>query len=243
MERITKIIIALTIGMTAISVSRLFYYLPNLFFPLFFVIIGYVLYKEMLRHRQIRIHPIIAEHAIPWIVVISIALLFEGHGMNYGANIISHYLQGAGETLKSVVFFYDEVLSHKLMFAGLFSLFAAGMLLQISRPFSFKMHKDDEVILGVCGILFGLGLAASLLEGQSPYIGLGAAIIFLPVLLFHHQKHSLKIVIRKYPLNYFLALICLTILVFFALYFSHYGSFIEPSEILCKMGYSSTCVY
>ncbi|MFH0869284.1 MAG: hypothetical protein V1839_03590 [archaeon] len=245
MERITKIIIALTIGIMTLIVLRIFYYIyySNLFLPVFLVIMGYILYKEMLRHRQTRFYSKIIEHVIPWIIIISIALFFEGHGMNHSANDISFHLQGASESLKSLVYFYDEFLSHKLIYLGLFGLFLAGILLQISRPFSFKMHRDDEVALGICGVLYGLGLGASLLEGQSPYIGIFAAAIFIPALLLHHQKHTLKVVIRRYPLNYFLALTCITILVLFAIYHFCFGSFAEPSAIICAKGYLQACVY
>ena len=197
----------------------------------------------MIRHKQIKIHPAIAEHLIPWIIIISIALFFVGQGMNYSANDISFELQGASQTLKNLVYFYDEVFSHKLIYAGLFGLFLAGILLQISRPFKLKMHADDEITLGVCGILYGLGLGASLIEGSSAYIGLAASIIFIPALILHHKKHTLKVVIRHYTLNYFLALACITILVFFALYYAHYGSFIEISKLICAKGYASACVY
>lgn len=246
MERITKILIVLTFGMSILAILRLFpgiFYTSSLAFPVFFVIIGYILYKEMIRHRQIKIHPAIVQHIIPWLIVISVALLFEGHGMNYSANDIGYYVQGASAHLKSLVYFYDEILSHKILFTGLFGLFFAGALLQISRPFSFKMHKDDEAALGICGVLYGLGLGAALIEGQSPYVGLIAAAIFIPALLFHHQKHSLKLVIRKYPLNYFLALTCITIVILLAGYYMHFGSFVEPSKLLCNWGYIHCLAY
>ncbi len=245
MERITKILIVLTAGMTFFAAFRIIFniYYSNLLLPVFFMVMGYVLYKEMIRHKQIKIHPAIVEHAIPWIIIISIALFFEGHGLNHSANYIGYFIdKSTSATLKSVIYFYDEILSHKILFSGLFGLFAAGMLLQISRPFSFKMHKDDETALGICGILYGLGLGTSLLEGQSPYIGIIASAIFVPALIFHHQKHTLKVVIRKYPLNYFLALTCITILILFAVYYAYFGSFIEPSTVLCNWGYH-TCVY
>ena len=245
MERLTKILVGLTAGMTFLIALRIFLriYESYLLFPIFFVVIGYILYKEMIRHKQIKIHPAIVEHIIPWIIIISIALFFVGQGMNFSANDISFELQGASQTLKNLVYFYDEVFSHKMMYIGLFGLFLAGILLQISRPFKLKMHADDEIALGVCGVLYGLGLGTSLIEGNSAYAGLIASIIFIPALILHHQKHALKVVIRHYPLNYFLALTCITILMFFALYYIYYGSFIELSDIICAKGYTSACVY
>ena len=245
MERITKIIAGLTAGMMFLVVLRIFFhiYISSFILPVFFVVKGYAIYNELIKHKQVKIHPAIVKHLIPWIIIISIALFFEGQGMNYGANDISFSLQGASSALKSLVYFYDEVLSHQLIFVGLFGMFLAGILLQISRPFSFKMHKIDEILLGISGVLYGLGVGTSLIEGNSPYIGIIASIIFIPALILHHQKHTLKVVIRHYPLNYFLALTCITILVFFALYFMHYGAFTEPSAIVCAKGYAGACVY
>jgi len=244
MEKITKLLILLTIGFAAIILSRLFYFYPNLLLPFWFTIIGYLIYKEMIKHKQKKgIHPLILTHIVPWIMIIGIVLLYEGHGINFSANMISHFLSNANQELISIVYHLDEILSHILIFAGLFTLFFAGAILQINRPFSLKMGKSDELALGVSGVLFGLGLGTALLESNIAVPGLIMSLAFLPGLLLRHWKHKLHIVIRKYPLNYYIAIILATTIILLLIYYFAYGGFLPPSEILCGKGYESACTY
>ncbi|MEM3085742.1 MAG: hypothetical protein QXO51_08155 [Halobacteria archaeon] len=138
--------------------------------------------------------------ALKWLALLSFALFFTGFGIHAAANDVHNamdrllgFAKGHGHELPepvagySTAHFYDEVLGHKMAYAGLAGLFAAGLWLQFLRP--QKLDPDEARGVWLLAPVFGFGFAFILLEGQTALEGLVVA-LFGPPALWEAQRRS-----------------------------------------------------
>lgn len=118
---------------------------------------------------------------------------------------------------KLVAYFFDETLSHKILYGAFVGAFVSMAFLQ------YVYEKDEEeplistIIILILGVLGGIGFGISLFGGQAAFEFLIVAVIILvSLLIFSYVK--LKLNFQKVPMILFtlgfLAAISLTVLIF-----------------------------
>ncbi len=128
--------------------------------------------------------------ALKGLALLSFALFFEGHGFHAAANDIHNAMDRTGLASGPVfdlAYFHDEILGHKLTYAGLAGLFAAGLWLQFLRP--QKLDPEEARGVWLWTPFFGFGFAFILLEGQTALEGLVTAPLFA-LALWEAQRRS-----------------------------------------------------
>ncbi len=156
---------------------------------------------------------------LKWSYMLSYALFFEGHGLHWAANSIDVY---TGEAIW-VAYMLDEVISHKVMFAGMFLMVALGGLSE------FWMESRGRLLPSMVGGVF-MGFSASLMyiEGQSAPEFLAASILY--VLLTYTIKAIKGRSLRSMPFLTFSITSMGSSAFFMLLYLAVFGSFIQPSQ-------------
>jgi hypothetical protein len=102
----------------------------------------------------------------------------HGDGYHLAANAIHRYEADlATQTVKDVVYFYDEELGHYYTFTGLMGLHIFWMVRQTQWPFAEPIPGNSgRVALMAFGILHGLVLFITFIEGK---FGIPALVFFL----------------------------------------------------------------
>jgi hypothetical protein len=107
-----------------------------------------------------------------------IVIYVHGDGYHLAANAIHRYeADFATQTVKDVVYFYDEELGHYYTYTGLMGLHIFWMVRQTQWPFAEPFPcRSGRVALMVFGVLHGLVLFITFIEGK---FGIPALVFFL----------------------------------------------------------------
>jgi len=165
-------------------------------------------------------------------IAMSFILLFEGHGMHFAANSINNLAEGSivSSNVRDLIYFYDEILSHKILFAGIFNLLVAGNILQYVHRIVEDVSKKEVFFLVFSGFWLGVGLAFSAIEGQAPIESLiASSLIILSVYVIKVKYFSS---LKKMPFLVFTLASSLAIIFVSLSYAAVLGGFIQPSEYL-----------
>lgn len=157
-----------------------------------------------------------------------LSLYFFGtsFGIYYISNLFHNYV-GADDPL---IYFYDEILGHFLMYMSLAIAIYCLIIIQFYYPIKEKMSQNDFISLSILAIPMSLILSYALIEGQSVLLGFLNS-IFSSFLIFYFLQ-SLKQEIHKYPFIYFILVLNIVIFLFLALYGWFYGGWPQPSSFL-----------
>lgn len=198
-----------------------------------FVVLFYNLYRALKPAGPLPL-------ALKGLAILSFALFFEGHGIHAAANDVHNAMDRLMEAARghghappdpvpgySTVYFYDEVLGHKLAYAGLAGLFAAGLWLQFLRP--QKLDREEARLAWLLTPVFGAGFAFILLEGQAAFEGLVAAPLFA-LALWEAQRRSHEAWSRL-PLATVSVGALLWMTLFLLAWRLWFGEFAEPSHV------------
>ena len=155
-----------------------------------------------------------------WGYIFSYMLFFEGHGLHWAANSINVY---TGETLW-VAYFLDEIISHKVMFTGIFLLIALGGLSEL-----YKKNGDNGLMPPLIGgIVMGFSASLMFIEGQSAPEFMAASILY--ILLYLLLRLSRGVTLKEKPFLTFSITSTTFTVIFMLIYLAIFHSFIQPSE-------------
>ena len=163
------------------------------------------------------------------LLYVSVPLLIEGHGIHFAANSIHNAIDRTSGTpleVHQLAYFYDEILSHRLVFTGMLSMLLSASLWDVYRPNRARASRLDALAIVAGGAVAGIAMALALLEGQAPFLGF----VMLPLMAVVGQVgRTCRAPLARHPLWLFgsiAALVSVVTMVFWAI---HYGGFIEPS--------------
>lgn len=166
------------------------------------------------------------------LIVLSFLLLFMGHGIHFAANSIHNLIDQGGAAVSpdifSLVYFYDEILGHKISYSGLFGLIVSGLLLESAHA-PREVSEMEIVAIGGSGLLLGLGLSLAFIEGQSIIELLILAVFIIAGILLRPMK--LKLSFRETPYGTFILISMISMILVSLVYLSVFGGFIQPSEL------------
>lgn len=119
------------------------------------------------------------------IFMLFIFLFLVGLGMRYVANELHVYTSliplvlpytpftivplTFTNNLNYLVYFYDEVLGHKFIYLGIIGFIVAGTILQTQHRYQRIFTRRDYALYAFLGLLFGLGIGVSVVEGQAAF--------------------------------------------------------------------------
>ena len=168
--------------------------------------------------------------------MISIGLIgvyMYGHSMHLTGNAINTYSTEI-QIYKSIIpadtyaliYFFDEILGHILVFAALFMLL--GLWSFVSDDSDRKVYSS-----AVCGVLFGLSYAVVLIESSQPWFSFVAIVLLIGFSIWKAKvtNQSILYLWEKYTLSRFILSAALAIIVGQLIYLAIFGSFIQPSQI------------
>lgn len=192
------------------------------------------------------------------IFMVFIFIFVGGLGMHYVANELHVYTSLFSlvlpytpftidpltftNNLNYLVYFFDEVLGHKLIFLGIFGFIVMGTILQTKHKYQRIFTRRDYFIYGFLGLLFGLGMGVSTVEGQAAFetIIFSASIIIIMLILLATKKVRLAETNGKtvkstpfYPFSLLFFVGIVIAIIGCALYFGTmpaYPFFIQPSQ-------------
>lgn len=160
------------------------------------------------------------------------AIWMLGHGLHLAANSINNLAESAAfrqtlditrSDLYTLIYFYDEHLSHYLWHAGLVGLAA----LLIYRE--WRAPAGSPVVwwaTGLAAVLYGFTYFCVFLEGQTVLLGLPFAVGAAAVALIGHRRQ-----LAQRPVTAFLALACLLAALLFLGWGLYWGGFPEFSDV------------
>ena len=158
------------------------------------------------------------------------AILFEGHGIHFGANAI-HNIQGEeaiSKTLSDFIYFYDETLGHILFDIGFFGLLGTLFVLELKSTNKESIQKGELVTLLFSALLFGLYVGSSALEGQTAVEVLTYFVLVIVISGFVSLKGIREIMTKR--LTLFLCGAGVVIIIAYTIYYFIFGGLVEPSE-------------
>ncbi|MBS7251169.1 MAG: hypothetical protein KIH08_11380 [Candidatus Freyarchaeota archaeon] len=192
------------------------------------------------------------------IFMLFIFIFLSGLGMRYVANELhtfTYYIALVAPytpfTIDPVTFtnniyylnyLFDETLGHKFIYLGIIGFIVAGTILQNQHGYLRKFTPLDYSLLGFLGLLFGLGIGVSVVEGQAAFetiIFSSSAFIVMVLLLWRGKIHFTetdKQTVRSNPFYAFSLLFFIgnvaAIVVCAAIYgiLPAYPFFIQPSH-------------
>nr|MDO8079500.1 hypothetical protein [Candidatus Freyarchaeota archaeon] len=141
-----------------------------------------------------------------------------------------------------LVYFFDEVLGHKLTYLGIIGFIVAGTILQTQHRYKRIFTRRDYALYAFLGLLFGLGIGVSVVEGQAAFetiIFSSSALVVMLILLATKRirlTETNKKTVKSNPFYAFSLLffvgtiIAITGCAFYFGTMSTYPFFIQPSQ-------------
>lgn len=166
------------------------------------------------------------------VMIISFFLLFQGHGIHFAANSIHNLIDQGGVVvppdLFNLIYFYDEVLGHKISYFGLFGLIISGLLLGFVHA-PREISRMEVMAIGGFGLFHGLSLSIAFIEGQSIIELLILAVFVIAGILLYARNR--KFSFREIPYGTFILISMISMIIVSLVYVSIFGGFIQPSEL------------
>lgn len=169
-------------------------------------------------------------------------LYIGGHFLHFGTNSIDTYLRevrhyAPGQDIPSDVYeqlhFLDEVLSHVIMFATLFSILSLTSLVEIKLNLRVERSTRGWCFLLVAAAILGAGITVSAIEAQVlwayfPLLAVSGAI----VVTYAYLRRLRTSDILKLSFTTFFLMLLLFAALTSVIYYSVFGSFVQPSELV-----------
>jgi hypothetical protein len=160
------------------------------------------------------------------------ALWVLGHGMHLAANSINNLVENLAKNLQidiigtdihTLIYFYDENLSHYLWYSGILGLMALLSYREWKRP------SDQTTVwwmVVLAGLLHGFTLFCVFLEGQAVVLGLPFFAVFTLLVLIWGRKQ-----LSNQPLLAFFLIACILAVSLLLGWGLYWGGFPEFSEV------------
>ncbi len=113
------------------------------------------------------------------IFIMFLFLFLSGLAMRYTGNELHVYISLSPPSILLpvtpqantylLVYFFDEVLGHKLIYLGVVGFIVSVTVLQNYHGYMWHFKQAEYVLYGVLGLLFGAGIGASSVEGQAAF--------------------------------------------------------------------------
>jgi len=108
-------------------------------------------------------------------------LWVEGQGIHLAANSVGHHVTDAApRELQSLVYFYDEQLSHALWHSGVLGLSALCLW---PSPRARAAARDVLVLPLACGVVYGFTFFCMVIEGATAALGVPFAVAAVALVL------------------------------------------------------------
>lgn len=158
--------------------------------------------------------------------IIIVAILFYGlglfgAGMHFGANQIRSTIDAP------IVYFYDEILSHRLTWIGLIGLGFFLANLQLLAPNKQKFTQLDHFIILLSSLFQAIVSTLGTLEGNSGKTAFFFLFFALPVLLIRLRNKK----VAKFPLSFFYKYCYLVSFILLSIWFFINKGLTEPSQV------------
>lgn len=171
---------------------------------------------------------------------LALAMIFMyGHAMHVTANAVNTFsteIRSYGGVIPAdayaLLYFFDETLSHWIVFLARFGLFACLFELAAARP--TEAERAHALWPGLAlGALYGIWQAIVFTEGQKAPLApiLALALGGLWAWRYHASKSSLAGFLRGEPIRAFVAGLVPSMLLGLGLYALVAGGFVEPSKL------------
>lgn len=148
-------------------------------------ILLYLIFKEILAQPPETEEAKKTQTLAEIIFMIFIFIFLSGLGMRYVANEIHTYIYfipliapytpftidpvSLTNNIFYLTYLFDEVLGHKFIYLGIIGFIVAGTILQNQHGYLRKFSRLDYSLYGFLGLLFGLGIGVSVVEGQAAF--------------------------------------------------------------------------
>jgi len=172
------------------------------------------------------------EKTLNFFKVILLAAFIEGHGIHLVANSVNILYTSVGvypEDLGKLVYFYDEVLGHQILFTGLLGLLSLTVVEQFwsKKPWEANLKENNVIVF--CGVLTGTLLSLALIEGQSVYLGFLFSTVNMALIIFYISGKKRKL-FENFILLYILIFSVVNLL-FMSLWGIYFSGFPQLSEL------------
>jgi len=158
------------------------------------VFVFYKLYREIILNGIPRSHS--DKNVITYSSYLLLASLYffgTSYGIYYISNLIDDYLT----THDPLVYFYDEILGHTLIYMSVAIAVLALTILQFYYPSREEMTRNDVLIFSILSVPMSLFAGYSVIEGQSVPLGYIASISYL-IITFVFSRYF-KLDLRRCP--------------------------------------------
>jgi hypothetical protein len=160
------------------------------------------------------------------------ALWVLGHGMHLAANSIDNLVENLAKNqqlditatdIYTLIYFFDEKLSHYLWYSGILGLAALLSYREWKHPVNIPTIWWVVIL---AGLIHGFTIFSVFLEGQAVLLGLPFTTIFTLIVLFWGRNK-----LSNRPLLTFFFITCLLAVGLFAGWGLYWGGFPEFSEV------------
>lgn len=179
-------------------------------------------------------------------------LFIGGHFMHFAANAINTYaFEVAGyvvgtdipEDIAALIYFFDEELSHFIMFTTLFTMLLVVLLARVDLydgKSGYKFNLVDRILIFVATLIFGGAFSISAIEARKAYLVIALEIIVLIMFALYTKywakKNMLGVIRNDSLVRIMIGALIFSLLIFIA-YYVYFGYFIQPSELFRKHTY------
>ncbi|MEM2047845.1 MAG: hypothetical protein QXZ06_08185 [Candidatus Jordarchaeales archaeon] len=111
--------------------------------------------------------------------IMFLSLFLSGLAMRYTGNELHAYISLTPPSILLpitpqantyfLVYFFDEVLGHKLIYLGVVGFIVSVTILQNYHGYMWSFKRTEYALYGFIGLLFGAGIGVSSVEGQAAF--------------------------------------------------------------------------
>jgi len=243
MKRMISLIVLLTLGLWITQIFHLSFFknvipgihimisdVADLAITLPFMIIILFLINNKLKNN-LELPGDRFKRTLDFFKILFLAAFIEGHGIHFVANSINILYTSSGiypKDLGKLVYFYDEILGHQILFTGLLGLLALSVIEQSWSKKSWEANIAGNTIIISCGVFTGILLSLALIEGQSVYLGFLFSMINIALIVFYIFGKKRKL-LENFILLYILvsSLVNLLVLSLWGIYFNNFPQLSE----------------
>jgi len=245
MKRLTALLLTFSLGAIILVIAPVFVFgfkvigntglCPNDFMNIllwapFMALMFFLISKEILKSQPNDVSK--EKTSTPFLILLVLfgAILFEGHGIHFGANAIHNIQEGeeVTEALANFIYFYDETLGHILFDIGFFGILGTLFVLELKSTNSERIKKGELATILFSALLFGFYVGSSGLEGQTAVEVLTYFILVILISGFVSIKGIREIMTKR--LTLFLCGTGVVIIIAYTIYYFIFGGLVEPSE-------------
>jgi hypothetical protein len=184
--------------------------------PPFAMIMFYLIYKSLITQpTPDEAKPSDAKQNSIKVVLYGACICFiAGVIMHAVANVLNGFLGNPVPpvgNLQIAIYFFDEVLGHKLIHAGIFAFLIGGMVLQFWHRNDLHLSKMDLFGVYFWPSAIGAVYMLTLVEGQAAFDVLVISLVLIAIILYYMKFRGLKL--SENVFTHFVLVLCVAIVV------------------------------